>query len=134
MQPAFSYILYATSSHEQTGDIITFAHFEDKKLVETKGNEEEYGSILYSIEELSTEDDSNDGSISTNALEEIWGGSQINPGINARDARLKIRYCIKQMQSEWKGSKLSLESIFKVLNKVFKAVVNELKNSFPTLG
>ena len=29
MQPAVSYILYATSSHEQTGNVITFAQFEE---------------------------------------------------------------------------------------------------------
>ena len=34
MRPAVSYILYATSSHEQTGDIITFSHFEKNNLVE----------------------------------------------------------------------------------------------------
>ena len=31
---AVSYICYATSSHEQTGDIITFAQFEEGNLVE----------------------------------------------------------------------------------------------------
>ena len=34
MQPPVSYILYDTSSHERTGDIITFAHFEEGDLVE----------------------------------------------------------------------------------------------------
>ena len=32
-RPAVSYILYDTSSHEQTGDIITFAQFEKGNLV-----------------------------------------------------------------------------------------------------
>ena len=29
MQPSVYYILYAASSHKQTGDIITFARFEE---------------------------------------------------------------------------------------------------------
>ena len=38
-----------------------------------------------------------------NALEEIWDGGQIHPGIKARDAKLKIRDHIKQTINEWKG-------------------------------
>ena len=34
MQPLVSYIPYTTSSHEQNGDIITFAQFEEVNLVE----------------------------------------------------------------------------------------------------
>ena len=37
-QPTVSYIPYATSSHEKTGNIITFAHFEEVNLVENKRN------------------------------------------------------------------------------------------------
>ena len=33
MQPTVSYIMYATSSHEQTGDIITFSQCEEDSLV-----------------------------------------------------------------------------------------------------
>ena len=33
MRPAVSYIPYTTSSHEQTGDIITFSQFEEGDLV-----------------------------------------------------------------------------------------------------
>ena len=54
MQPDILYIPYATSSHEQTGDIITFEQFEQGGLVENKRNEDEYESILSSIDELST--------------------------------------------------------------------------------
>ena len=32
MRPAVSYITYATSSGEQTGDIIAFAHFEEGNI------------------------------------------------------------------------------------------------------
>ena len=71
MQPQFLYIPYATSSHEQTGDIINYAQFEEDDLVENGCNAEEYKLISYSIDEFSTDDDPDDGSISTNALEEI---------------------------------------------------------------
>ena len=40
MQPEVSYIQYATSFHEQTGNIITFAHFEEGNLVENERNSE----------------------------------------------------------------------------------------------
>ena len=45
MIPAVLYIPYATSSHEKTGDILTFAHFEEGGLVENERNVEEYESI-----------------------------------------------------------------------------------------
>ena len=37
-QPAVLYILYATSSHEKTGYIITFVQFEEYNLVLNEGN------------------------------------------------------------------------------------------------
>ena len=51
MQPAVLYIPYTTSSHEQTGDLITFAQFEEGYLEEIKRNIEEDESILASIVE-----------------------------------------------------------------------------------
>ena len=57
MRPSVLYIPCATSSHYQTGDIITFSHFEDGNLVENDRNAEEYESILYSIDDLSTDYD-----------------------------------------------------------------------------
>ena len=56
MRPELSYILYATSSSEQTSDIMTFAQFGEGYLVENKHNAEEYGLILDSIYESSTYD------------------------------------------------------------------------------
>ena len=39
MRPAVTYTPYATSSKEQSGDIITFAHFEEGNLLcETRNN------------------------------------------------------------------------------------------------
>ena len=42
MQSTVLYIMYATSSHEKNGKIITFAQFEEGGLVENEFNEEEY--------------------------------------------------------------------------------------------
>ena len=64
--------------------------------MENEPNVAEYGSILASIDESYTDDDSDDLSISTNDLEDIWDGNYVHPGINERDARLKIRYHIRQ--------------------------------------
>ena len=33
MQPEVSYILYAISSNEKTGDVVTFSQFEEENLV-----------------------------------------------------------------------------------------------------
>ena len=52
MQPAVSYILYTASSHEQTGDLITFALFEEGTFAE------EDESISASIDESYTYYDS----------------------------------------------------------------------------
>ena len=38
MRPPVSYIPYATSYHEKTGGIITFAQFEEVHLVENERN------------------------------------------------------------------------------------------------
>ena len=107
IQTEVSYILYATSSHEQTGNIITFAQSEEGTLVENECNTEEYASIPALIGESSKDDDSDDGSISTNDLDKIWDGSQIQPEFNTRDAILKICEHIKQTQNEWKVAELS---------------------------
>ena len=41
MRPAVTYTLYATSSKEQTGNVITFAQFEEGNLItETRNNTE----------------------------------------------------------------------------------------------
>ena len=79
MQPAVSYIPYATSYHEQTGDIRNFEQIEEGVLLENERNSEEDESILDQIDELSTYDDSGGGSISTNSLENIWERRQIHP-------------------------------------------------------
>ena len=89
MQPEFSCISYATSSHREIGKIITFAQFEEVDLVENERNAEKDESILFSIDELSIDDEYDDGYISTNSLEDIRDGGQIHPYINSIDARFK---------------------------------------------
>ena len=111
MRSVVSYIPYATASHEQTGDILTFANFEENNSVENKRNLEEDESIFSLVVELSIYNDSDDGYISTNALEDIHNGSQINPDIDARSAILKICDYINQTQIEWKAAELSEKNI-----------------------
>ena len=41
MQSSVSYILYATSYHEQTGNNITFSQFEEGNIVKNEHNVEE---------------------------------------------------------------------------------------------
>ena len=55
-------------------------------------------SILDSIDEFYIENEYDDGSINTNALEDIWDVKYIHPGINTRDDRFKIRDHIRQMK------------------------------------
>ena len=99
MQSEVSYIPYATSPHELTVGIITFAQFEEGVLVENERNSEEDKSILALNDESSTDNDSDYGSISMNSLEDIWNRSQIHPELNTRDDILKIRDRIKQTQN-----------------------------------
>ena len=67
------------------------------------------------------------------SFEGIRYGNYVHPDINAKYFRLKIRDCIIQKQSEWKGSELSARVRGKGSYKVFKAVSNKLKNELPTL-
>ena len=89
---------------------------------------------MASIDESYADDNSDEGSISTNALEDIQDGSHVHPDINTRDARLKISDRIKQAQSECKGEEISSNMMGKVLHKLLKAVLNELNNSWPKWG
>ena len=57
---------------------------------------EENESIAASIDELSTDDDSYDGSINKNSRKSIQDVNYVHLDINARDARLKIRDRIRQ--------------------------------------
>ena len=70
--------MYATSSHEQTFNIITFVLFEEGNLVENECNVAEDESISSSINESYTDDESYDGYISMNAIEDIWDENYVH--------------------------------------------------------
>ena len=59
---------------------------------------------MASIDESSTDDDSNNVSVCTDAVENIQYGKHVHPDINARYSRLKTRDRIMQLKNEWKGS------------------------------
>ena len=115
MRPSVKYTPCATYSRKQTGDKITFAQFEEGNLSSETRNNAEIGDkynddsimpTLLSKEEMDvvgSEDDSDDDPMSREMVEEIRDGSQSHPNVNRRETRYKIRDCIKQIQSEWKG-------------------------------
>ena len=78
-------------------------------------------------------DESDHNLISTEMLEDIRDGSQTHPNVNMREARYKIRDCIKQRQSEWKGALKSTRKMGKGLHKVFKTVVKEIPQKLTPL-
>ena len=76
--------------HHPMNKLVIFAHFEEGDLVENECNVAGNESILDSIDESYTDEDSGDGYISTNCLEDIRYRNYIHLDINARDARLKV--------------------------------------------
>ena len=111
MWPEVTYTPYATCSREQTGNVITFAQFEEGNiLIETRndaesGDESNNRSFIMSeqdMENLNSDEQSDHDLISTEMLEDICDGSQTHPNVNKREARYKIRERINQRQSEWK--------------------------------
>ena len=77
MRPEVTYTPYATSSKEKTGDVITFAHFEEGDiLTETRndaesGDESDSESIRMSekdMENINSDDESDHDLISTEML------------------------------------------------------------------
>ena len=106
MKPEVSYIPYATSYNEQTGDIINFAQFEEGGLVENERNVVYDKSILASIYKSYTEDDSYYGFMSRNALKDIRDGKYVHRNINVRYPVLKISDHISQLQIERKGAEI----------------------------
>ena len=103
MRPAVSYISYATSSREQTNDIIKFVQFKEGNLLsetrnllsETRDDKESGNKyddestmlLLISEEEMdaiSSGDESDAEPISTDMLEDIRDGSKSHPRINRR--------------------------------------------------
>ena len=143
MRPAVTYILYATSSKEQTGDVITFAQFEEGNiLTETRNDTESCGeynreSLMMNeqdMENIDEKEKSDHNLISFETSEEIHDGSQTHLKVNKREARCKIRDRIKQRQSEWKGALKATRNMGKGLHKLFSAIVSEISQELNNLG
>ena len=80
MRPAVTYTPYATSSKEQTGDVITFTQFEEGNLISETRNDTESGaesdseSIMMSEKDMENLDEKvkfDDDLISTETLHDI---------------------------------------------------------------
>ena len=93
MRPSVTYTPCATSLREQTGDIITFAQFEEGNIrTKTRDKAEINDDDSIMIPLMSEEDmdamDSGDESdhdiISTEMLEDIRDGSQYHSNVNQR--------------------------------------------------
>ena len=77
--------------------------------------------------------ESDDEPISTEMLENIFGGSPYHPNMNRRESRYKICDCVKQIQSEWKGALKATQNMGKGLHKVFKTVVKDISQKLTPL-
>ena len=119
----------------QTGDVITFAQFEEGDLLTETRNDTESGdksdseSIMMSeqdMENLDEKENFDDDHISTETLHDICDRNQTHPSIDKREARLKIRDRIKQKKSEWKGALRATHNMRKGLQKVFSTIVKEI--------
>ena len=135
MSPAVTYTPYATSTNEKTGNRNTFAQFEEGNILTVTRNNAESGdkydnkSIMMSkqeMENINYGDKSDQDLISTEMLEDIRDRIQTHLNVNRREARHKIRDCIREGQSERKGSLKATRSMGKGLHKVFSTVVKDI--------
>ena len=125
MRLAVMYTPYATSLKEQTGDVTTFAQFEEGNILTEARNNAESGdesdneSIMMSeqdMENISSGDESDHDIISTEMLEDIRDGSQTHPNVNRREACYKIRDRIRQRKLGWKEALKATQSMGKGLH------------------
>ena len=77
--------------------------------------------------------ESDDEPISTEMLENIFGGSPYHLNMNRRESRYKICDCVKQIQSEWKGALKATQNMGKGLHKVFITVVKDISQELTPL-
>ena len=93
MNLAVMYTPYSMSSREQTGNVITFAQFEEGNILTKtrndaeRGDESDYESIMMreqDIDAMNSGDESDHDIISTEMLEDIRDGSQTHPNVNRR--------------------------------------------------
>ena len=108
MRPEVTYTPYVTSSREQTGNVITFAHFEEGNiLTETRndtesGDESDSESLMMNEQDMKNIDSNeeyNHNLISMEMLEGICGGSQTHLTVIKREARYEIRDRIRRKES-----------------------------------
>ena len=143
MRPAVTYTPYATSSKEQTGDVITFAQFEEGDLIsETRtdtesGDEYDSESIMVSVKDMENLDKTekfDDDLISTETLHDIHDVNQNHPSIDKREARMAICDRIKQKKSQWKGALRATHKMVKGLHRVFSTIVSEISQELTNFG
>ena len=143
MRPALTYTPYATSSKEKTGDVITFAQFEEGNLLSETCNDKESGdesdseSIMMSKRDMESLDETeklDDDLISTETLQNIRDGNQTHPKIDKREARLAIRDRIKQKKYQWKGALRATHKMGKGLHRVFSTIVSEILQELTNSG
>ena len=143
MRPSVTYTPYGTSSREQTGNVITFAQFEQSNiLTKTCNNAESVDksdnkSIMMNkqdMDAINSGDESDHDLISSDMLEDIRDRSQTHPNVNRREAHYKIRDRIRQRQQEWRGALKATQSMEKVLHKVFSTVVKDISQELTPLG
>ena len=122
---------------------MTFAQFVEGNILTETHNDAESGdesnneSIMMSEQDMyniNYGDESDHDLISTEMLEDICDRSQTHLNVNRREACYKIRDCIRQRQSEWKGALKATRSMGKCLHKVFSTVVKEISQELTPLG
>ena len=86
------------------------------------------------MENLDSNEKSDDNNISTETLHDIRDGSQTHPNVDKREARRKIRDRINQRRSEWKGALKATRKMGKCLYKVFSNIVSEISQELTNLG
>ena len=142
MCPTVTYTPYATSSKDQTGGVSTFTQFEEGNLITETRNDTESGeksnskSIMMSekdMENLDEKEKFDDNLISTETLHDIRDVNQTHPSIDKREARLKIRDCIKQKKLQWKGALRATHKMGRVLHRVFSTIVSEISQELSNL-
>ena len=130
-----TYTPYATSSKEQTGDVIKFAQFEKGDLLTETRNDTESSdksnskSIMMSekdMENIDGKEKFDDNLISTETLHDIHDGNQTHPSIDKREARLAILDRIKQNKLQWKGALRATHKMGKGLHRVFSTIVSDI--------
>ena len=116
MRLAVTYMPLATSSREQTGDIIKFTQFEEVNIWTKTNNDAESGdksdddSIMppllseKEIDAIDSGDESDHDIMSMEMLENICDGSQSHPRVNQREACYKINDHNRQRKLERKGA------------------------------